>query len=314
MTELNRLIQEFKSWGASDLLIQFSQFLIWTIFILFLTWLIRNGINKTIEDNSMRYRAKKVTRLAGITLIILLAIISFTGKVQYFTVAIGLLSAGLAFALQEVILSLAGWIAIFSSNIYKPGDRIEINKVKGDVIDIGFTKTTLMEIGEWVNSDNYSGRIVQVSNAFVFKGPVHNYSTDFPFVWDEINLPVRYGSDIPLAHQLILDLAKATLSDYANFAKAHWKQMVKKYLIENAHVEPTLTIKLTDNWVEFNLRYVVDYKKRRITKNQLYKDIQGAIDSTNGKVAMASETFEIVNAPDLKVDLKTKTSHENRSQ
>ena len=307
MNELEKLIREFKSLESSELLIQFAQFLLWTFFILFLTWLIRSGLNKTVEDNTMRYRAKKVARLSSYVLIILLAIITFTGKVQYFTIAIGLISAGLAFALQEVILSVAGWVAIFSSNLYKPGDRIEINQVKGDVIDIGITKTTLMEIGEWVNSDNYSGRIVQLSNAFVFKGPVQNYSTDFPFVWDEINLPIRYGSDIQLANQLILDTAQATLIEYANFSKIHWKKMVKKYLIENAHVEPTLTMKLTDNWAEFNLRYVVDYKKRRITKDKLYKDIINAIDNTGGKVALASETFEIVGAPDIIVEMSDKT-------
>lgn len=309
MNEIDQLLKEFKSLESSDLLIQLAQFLIWTFFIIFLTWLVRHGINRTIEDNTMRYRAKKVARLTSYALVILLAIITFTGKVQYFTIAVGLISAGLAFALQEVILSVAGWVAIFSSNLYKPGDRIEMNNVKGDVIDIGITKTTLMEIGEWVNSDNYSGRIVQLSNAFVFKGAIRNYSTDFPFVWDEINLPVHYGSDIQLANQLIMDTAQATLTEYADFAKDHWKKMVKKYLIENAHVEPTLTLKLTDNWVEFNLRYVVDYKKRRMTKDKLYKDIYNAIDKTEGKVTLASETFEIVGAPNIKIDMKDKNNN-----
>ena len=308
MNEIDQLIREFKSWESSDLLIQLAQFLVWTLFIIFLTWLVRHGINRTIEDNTMRYRAKKVARLTSYALIILLAIITFTGKVQYFTIAVGLISAGLAFALQEVILSVAGWVAIFSSNLYKPGDRIKINDVKGDVIDIGITKTTLMEIGEWVNSDNYSGRIVQLSNAFVFKGAVRNYSTDFPFVWDEINLPIHYGSDIQLANQLILDTAQATLADYANFAKVHWKKMVKKYLIEDAHVEPTLTLKLTDNWVEFNLRYVVDFKKRRMTGDKLYKDIHDAIKKTDGQVILASETIEIVGTPDINIDIKDKTN------
>lgn len=306
MKELDQLIEEFNSWGSSEILIQLVQFLIWTFFILFLTWLIRKGINQTVEDNTIRYRAKKFSRLASYALILLLAIITFTGKVQYFTITIGIISAGLAFALQEVILSAAGWVAIFSSNIYKPGDRIDINNVKGDVIDIGITKTTLMEIGEWVNSDNYSGRIVQVSNAFVFKGVVRNYSTDFPFVWDEINLPIRYGSDIPLANKLILDISQAVLTDYANFAKDHWKQMVRKYLIEDAHVEPTLTLKLTDNWVEFNLRYVVDYKKRRTTKDRLFKDIYAAVIQTEGKVQLASASFEVVGVPDIKIDLNDK--------
>ncbi|WP_088342249.1 mechanosensitive ion channel family protein [Robiginitalea sediminis] len=297
MKEFERFIQALQGLDSNELLVQLAQFTVWVLFILLMTWLVRKGINRALDDNTTRYRAKKVVRLVSYALILLLALVTFTGKVQYFTLAIGLISAGLAFALQEVILSLAGWVAIFASGLYKPGDRVEINNVKGDVIDIGLTRTTLMEIGEWVHSDNYSGRIVQISNAFVFKGPIRNYSTDFPFVWDEINLPVRYGSDLKRAQELIWDIAQQSLSEYAEYARTQWKVMVQKYLIENANVAPTLSLKLTDNWVEFNLRFVVDYKKRRVTKDSLYRQIHEAIAQTGGAVQLASVTLELVNFP-----------------
>ena len=301
MENLNEFIQSFKFDESNALLLVLLHFALWTCLILFVSWILRKSINKKVTDNATRYRVKKIISLVSYALIILLTIISFTGKVQYFTVSIGLISAGIAFALQEVILSTAGWFAIFSTNIYKPGDRIEINGVKGDVIDIGVTKTTLMEIGEWVNSDNYSGRIVQISNAFIFKGSVHNYSSDFPFVWDEINLPIKYDSDISLAKEIILTEAENSLTTYAEFAKKHWQHMVQKYMIEDAIITPTLTLKLTDNWIEFNLRYIVDYKKRRLTKNNLFSNIYNKINSTKGKISLASATFEVVGIPDLNI-------------
>lgn len=301
MENLNEFIQSFKFDESNALLLVLLHFALWTCLILFVSWILRKSINKKVTDNATRYRVKKIISLVSYALIILLTIVSFTGKVQYFTVSIGLISAGIAFALQEVILSTAGWFAIFSTNIYKPGDRIEINGVKGDVIDIGVTKTTLMEIGEWVNSDNYSGRIVQISNAFIFKGSVHNYSSDFPFVWDEINLPIKYDSDISLAKEIILTEAENSLTTYAEFAKKHWQHMVQKYMIEDAIITPTLTLKLTDNWIEFNLRYIVDYKKRRLTKNNLYSNIYNKINSTKGKISLASATFEVVGIPDLNI-------------
>lgn len=306
MNELDKFIENFKSWESSNLIVELFQFVFWTTFILFISWLIRKSIDRRIKENSARYRLKKTTRFASYVLIILLLIITFTSEIKYFTISIGLISAGIAFTLQEVILSVAGWFAIFGSNIYKPGDRIEINGIKGDVIDIGVTRTTLMEIGQWVKSDNYSGRIVQISNSFVFKGAVHNYSADFPFVWDEIDIPIKYGSDITLVNQIILDAAKKTLLNYAEFAKEHWKIMVSKYLIENANIDSTLTFKLTDNWIEFNLRYVVDFKKRRTTKNELFKDIFNEINKTKGKVTLASTTFEIIGLPNLNVDIDDK--------
>ena len=105
-------------------------------------------------------------------------------------------------------MSIAGSMYIFLVKVYKPGDRIEINNIKGDVIDVDSIYTTMMEIGQWVSSDNYTGRIVKLSNAFVFKGPIYNYSQDFPFIWDEFNLPIRYGSDIDLAKSIIIKTAK----------------------------------------------------------------------------------------------------------
>ena len=280
------------------------RFVIWTVFILFLAWFARKMIQRTTSDQILLYRSRKITRYLSYFLIFLLAIFTFIGEIKYFTIAIGIMSAGVALALQEVILSIAGWIAILTSNMYKTGDRIEINQIKGDVIDIGITRTTLMEIGVWVSSDNYSGRIVQVSNAFVFKGTVHNYSTDFPFVWDEINLPVQYGSDLVMADDIIRRTAEENLMDYTEIAKKEWKHLVKKYLIENANVEPTLTLKLTDNWIEFNFRYVVDYKKRRMTKDKLYQEIYRQFQLNEPKVRLASTTFSLVDMPDVHVSFK----------
>ena len=138
----------------------------------------------------------------------------------------GLFSAGIAITLQELFLSIAGSVYIFVVKVYEPGDRIEINGIKGDVIDIDSMYTTMMEIGQWVSSDNYSGRIVKLSNAFVFKGPVYNYSQDFPFIWDEFNLPIRYGSDIDLAKSIVIKVASETLSEYTASSKSQWKELL----------------------------------------------------------------------------------------
>ncbi len=234
---------------------------------------------------------------------VILSFSYFTGNIKDFTLAIGLFSAGIAFTLQELILSIAGSIYIFVVKVYKPGDRIEINGIKGDVIDVDSIYNTMMEIGQWVSSDNYSGRIVKLSNAFVFKGPIYNYSQDFPFIWDEFNLPIKYGSDIELAKSIVIEIASKSLSDFTANSKAQWKEIVNKYYVEDAQVEPTLAITLTDNWVQFNLRYIVNYKKRRITKHELNDSIRKAFESTNGKVILASTTIELVKIPEIKVDI-----------
>ncbi len=280
------------------------KYLVWVIFIVAIIQFLRKILRKNLPDSNTRYKSQKGVEVIGYLILIFLTISYFTGNIKDFGLAIGLFTAGITITLQELILSIAGSIYIFLVKVYKPGDRIEINKIKGDVIDIDSIYTTMMEIGEWVSSDNYSGRIVKLSNAFVFRGPIYNYSRDFPFIWDEFNIPVRYGSDIELAKKIIIQIAKENLSEYVTQSVSKWKNVVDRYYIEDAQVEPTLAITMTDNWMEFNLRYIVDYKKRRYTKHLLNELIGHEIERTKGKVVLASSTIEVIRIPNINVQKK----------
>lgn len=305
------LIESVKNWFSDyPVASNIIRYLVWVALVFFLIAWIRRWMKRNLHDNAIKYKVQKAIQIIGYLFIILIIISYFTGSIQDFGLAIGLLTAGITITLQELILSIAGSFYIFFVRVYKPGDRIELNGIKGDVIDIDSMYTTMMEIGEWVSSDNYSGRIVKLSNAFVFKGPVYNYSLDFPFVWDEFNMPIRYESDIELAKEIIISAAQEILSEYVKNSIAGWKDVVNKYYIEDAQVEPTLAITMSDNWIQFNLRYIVDYKKRRITKHLLFEVIGKRIRETNGKVTWASATFEIVKIPTLNIN-ETKHTSDN---
>lgn len=284
------------------------KFFVVVLIVLLGIQLLRAYLKKKISNTAIRYKAQKGTEVFGYVLLILLAISYFSGAIKDFTIIIGISTAGLAFALQELILSIVGSIYIVLFKVYQPGDRIEINGVKGDVIDVDAMYTTMMEIGGWVSGDNYSGRIVKLSNAFVFKGGVYNYSQDFPFIWDELNLPIRYGSDIELAKSIVVKIASEILSEFTTNSKSQWKGIVKKFYIEDAQVEPTLAISLTDNWIQFNLRYIVDLKKRRSVKHLLSDRIRVEFENTNDKIVLASTTIELIKIPDLKVNLDNNKS------
>lgn len=301
------MIEDLKYWFVEHpTSTNIIKYLAWILLVFFLITWVRKLLKRNLPDEgSIKYKTQKGIEIIGYIFVILITISYFTGTIKDFGLAIGLLTAGITITLQELILSIAGSFYIFFVKVYKPGDRIEINGIKGDVIDIDSIYTTMMEIGEWVSSDNYSGRIVKLSNAFVFKGPVYNYSNDFPFVWDEFNLPIRYGSDTELAKSIVIEVAQEILSEYVKDSISKWQAVVNKYYIEDAQVDPTLAITLTDNWIQFNLRYIVDYKKRRYTKNLLHQEIGKRIEATNGKVKLASATFEIVSIPSLKIDDKT---------
>ncbi|PAX49101.1 mechanosensitive ion channel family protein [Brunnivagina elsteri] len=274
--------------------------------ILVITLIVRalsNSVPRYIQDNDTRYHLRKTINFVGYGLIFLFTASIFSENFRQLTVIFGVIGAGIAFALQEVIASFAGWVAISLGQFYKPGDRVLLGGIRGDVIDISILRTTIMECGDWVKADLYNGRIVRIANSFVFKEPVFNYSADFPFVWDEITLPVKYGSDRALTRAIIQRVADNVVGEYVPHAIGKWQNMVHKYLIEDARIEPTVTLVANDNWMEFTLRYVVDYKKRRGKKDELFSGILDEVDLTEGRVAMASSTVHLVETPTFNVRL-----------
>lgn len=278
-----------------------------TVFIAFLLTmgivvLFKSRINKLVKESSTRYTMRKAVTLIAYFLFILITIAMFKKDMSGFAVAIGVIAGGIAFALQEVIISIAGWLAITFSSFYKIGDRIKIGSIMGDVIDIGILRTTLMECGDWVHSDLYNGRIVRVANSFIFKDPVYNYSGEFPFLWDELTLPIRYGSSVDYTRQKLLEIANEVVGDFTTSVTQSWRNLANMYAVEEAQIEPMVTIVATDNWIEFTLRYVTDFKKRRSTRNHLTTRFLEEVEKSSGKIQMSSSTSEIVALPTIKID------------
>ena len=298
-----RSADPFEQWLTNPIIVQLVVMAGGCLVIAMAVRGLRRTLSGRLKDADVRYRARKLISFAGYFTMAVFAAIVFSDRLGQLSVAFGVIGAGVAFALQEVIASFAGWVAISLGQFYKPGHRVQLGGIKGDVIDISLLRTTLMECGEWVQADLYNGRIVRIANSFVFKEPVFNYSADFPFLWDEITVPVKYGCNHTLARQLLQQAVQEVIGEYVPQAQGKWEQMVNKYLIEDAQVEPMVTLIANDNWMEFTVRYVVDYKLRRLKKDQLFTRILDDIQTTNGQIELASATFELVQAPAIKVQL-----------
>ena len=267
-------------------------------------------LGQRIVQSDTRYRFRKFISFTGIIVAALFLLTVFSGQLGSFTVAFGIASAGIAFALQEVIASAAGWLASTFIHFYRIGDRVQLGGIKGDVIDIGILRTTLMEIGDWVDADLYNGRIVRVANSFIFKEPVFNYSADFPFLWDELKIPIKYGCDTDLARTILENAMLEIVGDVVPRAKEAWRSMIEKYPLDKERVEPVVTLVTTDNWMEYTARYVVDYRQRRAVKNQLFTRILEETGKTEGRVAIASATFHLVETPPFDVRVHNMSSED----
>ena len=287
------MVEFFMRWIPNATTARITVFVIVILVIFGLVRLLQRVLFHRIRDTDARYRMRRFVGLVGYLGLIIAIVAIFSRQLGGFLVALGLAGAGVAFALQEVIASVAGWFAIAFGRFYKTGDRIQLAGIRGDVIDVGILRTTLMECGEWVNGDLYNGRIVRISNSSVFKGPVFNYSADFPFLWDEVSIPILYGSDYQWVRNLLHQIAEEVVGEYSAHAKTVWKRMVAKYSIEEAKVEPMVSMEANDNWVEFTLRYVVDYRERRSKKDRLFARILEELEKRGEHVAGTATTVRL---------------------
>ncbi|MBU1214634.1 MAG: mechanosensitive ion channel family protein [Gammaproteobacteria bacterium] len=254
-----------------------------------------------IDNKDLRYKTRKAFSLSGYVLSLVIAIAIFSNQLSNLPVLIGLLGVGLGFALRELIQSLIGWAVITFGNLYKPGDRIMLGGVMGDVMDIGPLTTTVMECGDWVKSDLYNGRVVYLPNNIVLREQVQNYSVDFPFLWDEIVVPVRTDSDHRLARSLILEVGQREQADTISAAQQYWSNFMLHHRAEDARLDVVVTMSFDANWIEFTLRYLVDYSRRRTTKDRLFTAILDEFEKTDGKVKVAAPVLQLTELPNIRV-------------
>jgi len=254
-------------------------------------------LDKRMKDEAqaqtLRVLVRKIIYTAA-AVIILAVIFGLGGS---FATTFGILGAGIAFASQEVIGSFAGYLNIISGNLFRIGDRIRMGNVVGDVLEISFLRTTVMEIGEWVKADQYTGRIVSVANRVIFSDPVFNYTHHTHFLWDEIMIPVTYDSNWRAAAEVMLKGGQQFTGSFQDEARAELEEMARKYpALHHSPVEPSLYLTMTDNWIELTLRYIVNVRERRTLKAQLHGALLGQFEATK-EITVASITVDIVRFP-----------------
>ncbi len=216
--------------------------------------------------------------------------------------AFGLVGAGLAFALQRVITSFAGYIVILNGGLFAVGDRINMGGVRGDVLALGFIQTTLMEMGVspgsdagpavWVKSRQFTGRIVTVSNAKIFDDPVYNYTRDFPYIWEELHVPVRYGDDRARVEAVLLESAKRHAVDPAAVSEQAAQTLERRFDVRRLDFEPRVYCTLTSNYLEMTVRFAVPDHGTRAVKDAMAREILDALDAAGIKVATAGLRLE----------------------
>jgi len=244
-----------------------------------------------------RYKVRKFVVFSGYFSILLFLAILFEDRLGRLSLVLGVAGAGVAVALQDVLASIAGAFSIGFSKLYAVGDRVQIGDTRGDVIDIGLLRTTLMETGNWVGRDLYNGRIARIPNSTVLKGSVFNYSQGFRFIWDEIKVVFTTSSDCEFAREMLLRITTETIGDYLVEARISWKEVSDNFRSENPPLEPNVALVVEAGSLGFSVSYVVDYAKRTAMKDQLFTKIVKEVANSDGRLAWASSGVTVINQP-----------------
>lgn len=284
---------------------------------LLLRWLIGLVLRRTDHTTIQTkfWTRQGVSLFMALVLILGLLSIWFDNPARLATV-FGLMSAGLAFALQQVITSIAGYFVILRGSTFTVGDRISMGGVRGDVMRLGFIQTTIMEMGQppndktsditlWVASRQFTGRIVTVANSKIFSEPVYNYTRDFPYIWEELTIPITYKADDTKAESILLAAAHHFAVDPNSMADDAKADLQSKYGIKPIDLTPRVYYRITDNWLELAVRFVVHTHGVRNVKDAMAREILAAFRAA--EIGVASATFDIVGFPPVQLQSRTKS-------
>ncbi|MGC9434891.1 MAG: mechanosensitive ion channel family protein [Methanomicrobiales archaeon] len=249
-------------------------------------------VSKQIRDPKAKYSVRKVTSILFAVTLVGIAILIWIEDTQVLFVSYGLIAAGLAIALQDVVKNFVGGIILFSTAMYRVGDRIEIDNRFGDVMDIGLMNTTMLETRAWVAGDQPTGRIVMIPNGRILSTEIVNYTKDHSFIWEELVLPLTYTSNWKRAISLIMEILTEVTAGTTARATEQIERLNEKYYLPRKVVEPSIYLTPTDNWIELHIRYVTDVRERRAIHNQISKRLLDEVLS-KPDIVVASATMEI---------------------
>lgn len=230
-------------------------------------------VNRNVDDDKRRYHARKtITYIYVGILIVAIGGIWFQGM-QSLGTFLGLASAGLAVALHDTIANMAGFFFIEARKPFRVGDRIEIDGVQGDVIDIRLFQFSIVEVGNWVDADQSTGRIIHVPNSLPLKMPLSNSHIGFEYIWNEIPVLVTFESDWKKAKQLLAGISKENAENLSPGMQDQIRRAARKYLIVAGKLTPTVYTTVKDSGIMLTIRYLVDPRQRRGTEQKMWEDI-----------------------------------------
>ncbi len=271
-----------------------------TFLIILIIWIIRKItfrlIQKAIDTRDLSdrdleriYFAKRAINYIFATIAILLIGRIWVSGFRNLGTFLGLLSAGVAVALGDLLSSFVGWLFILLRRPYAVGDRIEIDGHLGDVVDIRLFNTYLLECGNWVEADQSTGRILLIPNNFIFKKPIANFTQGFNYIWDEVPVLITFESDWKKARKILEEIAIKIGSPMVEDAKKQLKYVASEHRIIFKTLTPIVYLSVQDSGILLTIRYLTPPRKRRTNQGLIWEAILEAFEK-EGRIDLAYPT------------------------
>lgn len=252
--------------------------IIQSVLIILVLWVlnklaVRLFSHGSVEEIRRQYHWRKTIEYTLFTIGALVIGNLWISNFESIVTFLGLLSAGIAIALKDVFMNIAGWAFIFIRKPFDVGDRIQIGDVKGDVIDLRLFQFSLLEIGNWVDAEQSTGRVVHVPNAKIFLEAQANYSMGFNYIWNEQTIFITLDSDYKRAKSLLLEILNSHLLEDLKSAEAAIKKARDRHLIIYNQFTPGIFIDITERGIQLSMRYLCNPRRRRLVQHAITEAI-----------------------------------------
>lgn len=249
-------------------------------------------INQLKIGIAMRHAYRKRASYIATFIYILILIPIWAETSEQWVTVFSVMGAGVALALHEVLLNMAGWIYIMIRHPYRTGDRIEMGKLCGDVIDIRLFQTTLLELGNWVEGDQSTGRVVHMPHGQIFRNPLFNYTQGFEYIWNELSVLLTFESQWKKAKSILLKFGEEASKDVQEQVKYKIDRMSREYLIYYKNFTPIVYTKIEDSGIKLTLRFLTETKQRRSGEDTISQKVLEAVQK-EPDIEFAYPTYRI---------------------
>ena len=248
-----------------------------SFFIILFLWVIKIAILRVVwrqtNNVKIRYQWKRLLSASIPFIGILLVGAVWLPAFEQFGAFLGLMAAGFAIALKDPLTNLAGWLFILFRKPFVVGDRIQIGEHAGDIIDIRLFQFTMLEIGNWVEADQSTGRMIHLPNGKVFTESQANYSTGFEYIWNEIPVLVTFESNWTKTKSILHKIVTNHAEHLSGAAEKEIFEASKSYMIYYKNLNPIVYTKVKDSGVQLTMRYLCNPRKRRGSENEIWEEV-----------------------------------------